>query len=111
MQQPKARREMDPRWMWDLSAILDGAPAFDALFAQAEQAASALPARQGHVAEDPRAAIRAYFDLTRMLERLFTYARMRTDEDGSDSEAQALLTRVQTLAARAGSAAQGSIPV
>ena len=29
MQQPKARREMDPRWMWDLNGILEGAPAFD----------------------------------------------------------------------------------
>ena len=35
MQQVKLRREMDPRWMWKLNDILDGAAAFDELFEKA----------------------------------------------------------------------------
>ena len=59
MQQPKNRRDMDPRWMWNLNDILDGAPAFDRLFAQTEKALAAASAWQGRVADAPRAAIRA----------------------------------------------------
>jgi len=105
MQQPKERRQMDPRWMWDLNDILNGAPAFDALFAETERAVAAFAAYQGHIAEEPRAAIRAHFDIGRRIERLYVYARMRQDEDGSDTAAQTLLARVQSLSVRADAAA------
>ncbi len=105
MHQQKTRSEMDKRWMWNLNDILDGSPAFDKMFAEAEAAVSAVAAFQGRVADDPRAAIKASFDLEKLLERLFVYARMRQDEDGSDSEAQLLITRIQGLSARAGAAA------
>ena len=104
MQQPKPRSEMDPRWMWDLNDILNGVPAFDQLFTQTEAALPAFSARQGRVAEDPRAAIREYFSIERGIERMYTYARMRQDEDGSDTAAQTLLSRIQSLAAKAASA-------
>ncbi|MBQ9299088.1 MAG: oligoendopeptidase F [Clostridia bacterium] len=104
MQQPKARQEMDPRWMWDLNDILNGTPAFDALFAQTERDIDAWQQCQGRVAEDPQAAIRGYFAIERAVERMFTYARMRQDEDGGDAAAQTLLARIQSLATRAASA-------
>ncbi|MBR5232250.1 MAG: oligoendopeptidase F [Clostridia bacterium] len=104
MSQLKKRCEMDPKWMWNLNDILNGTEAFDALFEKAEKALEVFSACQGHVAEDPRKAIRMNFEGTRMIEPLFTYARMRSDEDGGDSEAQLLLTRVQGLAARAAGA-------
>ena len=103
MQEPKKRNEMDPRWMWDLNDMLAGTPAFDALFAAAETAIATFAACRGRVAADPRAAIRAYFSVSRQIERLFVYARMRLDEDGGDAEAQRLLARIQALSARAGS--------
>ena len=104
MQQPTARQEMDPRWMWDLNDILNGTPAFDALFAQTERDIDAWQQCQGRVAEDPQAAIRGYFAIERAVERMFTYARMRQDEDGGDAAAQTLLARIQSLATRAASA-------
>lgn len=104
MQQPKPRQEMDSRWMWHLNDMIDGTPAFDALFAQAEAELAAVPGWQSRVAQEPREAIRAYYSLNQKIERLYTYARMRQDEDGGDAEAQRLLARVQGLAARAGSA-------
>ena len=104
MQQPKARQEMDSRWMWDLNDILNGTPAFDALFAQTERDIDAWQQCQGRVAEDPQAAIRGYFAIERAVERMFTYARMRQDEDGGDAAAQTLLARIQSLATRAASA-------
>lgn len=104
MQQPKPRKEMDPRWTWDLSSILEGTAAFDALFEATEKKIAAWSECQGQVEKDPRSAIRGYFEISRSVERLYTYARMRLDEDGGDSESQRLLTRIQALAAKAGSA-------
>lgn len=104
MQQVKLRREMDPRWMWKLNDILDGAAAFDELFEKAARGIDEMAAYQGKGAQDARGAIVKYFEVERMLERLYTYARMRQDEDGSDSEAQSLLARIQGLSARGSSA-------
>lgn len=104
MSQLKKRCEMDPKWMWNLNDILNGTEAFNALFEQAEKALNDFAACQGHVAEDPRKAIVMSTEGERMIEKLFTYARMRSDENGADSEAQLLLTRIQGLAARAAGA-------
>lgn len=104
MQQPKQRNEMDPRWMWNLDDILAGKSAFDALFEDTEKRIAQWPLRQGQVAKDPRGAIRDSSELSRSLEKLYTYAQMRLDQDGGDSESQALLARIQGLAARASSA-------
>lgn len=104
MQQPKARSEMDPQWMWNLNDILDGVPAFDALYAATETAIENWQKCQGKVAEDPRAAIRGYFEISRSVERMYAYARMRQDQDGADTDSQTLLARIQSLAVRAGSA-------
>ena len=104
MSQLKKRSEMDPKWMWNLNDILNGTEAFNELFEKAEAALKEFAACQGHVKDDPRKAIRMSFEGNRMIETLFTYARMRSDEDGADSEAQLLLTRIQGLAARAAGA-------
>lgn len=104
MQQPKLRSEMDPKWMWNLNDIIDGTDAFNELFKQAEENLTAFAALQGHVADDPRKAIRMNHEGGEILGRLFTYARMRMDEDGSNSEAQLLVTRMQGLMSKARSA-------
>ena len=104
MQQPKSRAEMDPRWTWKLNDILDGAEAFDALFAQTEKELAEWQKCQGQVAQDPRAAIRGYFALSHAVERMYVYARMRQDEDGGDTAAQTLLARAQSLSVRVSSA-------
>ena len=104
MQQPRERKEMDPRWMWDLNDIIDGAEAFDALYQETEKEIEAWRQCQGHVKDDPRAAIRGHYAIEHKIERMFCYARMRQDEDGSDAAAQTLLARIQSLAVRASSA-------
>ncbi|MBQ2028675.1 MAG: oligoendopeptidase F family protein, partial [Clostridia bacterium] len=101
MQQPRKRNEIDPRWQWNLNDIINGTSAFDSLYAETQLAVEEAAARQGRVAEDPRAAIRSFFEISRAIERMFTYARMRLDEDGSNDEAQTLLARIQALAVKA----------
>ena len=65
MQQPKPRKEMDPRWTWDLSSILEGTAAFDALFEATEKKIAAWSECQGQVEKDPRSAIRGSFEISR----------------------------------------------
>lgn len=101
MNEPKLRKDMDPRYLWDLSSVIESPAAFENLFAAVQQDVQSFAAVQGHVAQDPRRAICLYFDISRRLERLIVYAKMRLDEDGNDSEAQNLLARVQGLAAKA----------
>jgi len=80
---------MDPRWQWRLEDIFETQEAFETAFAQAKAQIEELPKWQGHVAENPRAAIEKYFALSELVERLYSYATMRKDEDGSDPGARA----------------------
>ena len=64
MQEPKARKDMDPRYLWDLSSIIESAAEFERQFKEAQAQVSAFSTWQGHVGENPRKAIReAFFKL------------------------------------------------
>lgn len=105
MQEPKTRKEMDPRYLWNLSSIIENTAEFERQFQDAQTRVAAFAAWQGHTAEDPRRAIRESMELNRLLERLLVYAAMYADQDGSDSQAQDQLTRARSLAAQAESTA------
>ena len=109
MQEPKARKDMDPRYLWDLSSIIESAAEFERQFKEAQAQVSAFSTWQGHVGENPRKAIREAMEMNRLLERLLVYAAMCADQDGGDSQAQDQLTRARSLAAKAESAAPPSI--
>ena len=104
MQEPKARKDMDPRYLWDLSSIIESAAEFERQFKEAQAQVSAFSTWQGHVGENPRKAIREAMEMNRLLERLLVYAAMYADQDGGDSQAQDQLTRARSLAANAESA-------
>ena len=104
MQEPKARKDMDPRFLWDLSSIIESAAEFERQFKEAQAQVSAFSTWQGHVGENPRKAIREAMEMNRLLERLLVYAAMYADQDGGDSQAQDQLTRARSLAAKAESA-------
>ena len=104
MQEPKARKDMDPRYLWDLSSIIESAAELERQFKEAQEQVSAFSTWQGHVGENPRKAIREAMEMNRLLERLLVYAAMYADQDGGDSQAQDQLTRARSLAAKAESA-------
>lgn len=89
-EQVKTRAEIDARWKWDLSHIFKDDQAWEEASARLMEQAQAFAARQGHVAEDPKGAIRAYFDLYENLLEVFDYAFLRLETDNADSTAQAL---------------------
>lgn len=101
----KSRNEMDPRWQWHLEHIFATEADYEAAYERAQAMAKALSARQGHVAEDPRQAIRDADALSLLMDHLGAYALMHRDEDGGDEQRQARAARFQSLAVQAGSAA------
>jgi len=80
MQEPKARKDMDPRYLWDLSSIIESAAEFERQFKEAQAQVSAFSTWQGHVGENPRKAIREAMEMNRLLERLLDAA----DHSGED---------------------------
>lgn len=64
----------------------------------------------GESAESLLNGLNLYMDMSHIVERLFVYAKMKTDEDNGNSEAQALLDRAMALLVEAQSAASFIVP-
>ena len=101
----RERKDADPRYMWHLDDIYSSAEAFEKDFEKAKRMVPEFAALAGHVREDPMAAVRARFEIEKLIGRLYSYAFMKQDEDTADTSAQTLSGRCMGLAVQAGSAA------
>ena len=111
MAQPIPKRsEIDPKYKWKLTDIFPSDEAWEAAFAEAEKAVADYQRYDGHVAEDPKAAIRAYFELEELLAPIISYAHLQQEGDNSDPAAQAHSDRAMGLMVRASTAAAGLEP-
>ena len=100
MSQPITRAEVKREDTWRLEDIFETVADWEAEFARATEAAAAFPAHEGKLgtAKALLDALRAMYEANLMVERLFTFARMRRDEDNNVTENQALAARAQSLA-------------
>ncbi len=94
----KARNEMDPQFQWKLEDIFATPQAFEDELAAVGGLTAGIAGGKGHVAEDPGKYIRMYFAVMSRIEKLFSYAMMAHDSDGSNGTYTAWLSRVQTVA-------------
>lgn len=102
-QLPK-RSEIDAKYKWRLTDIFPNDEAWEKALAACAEQVKAFAAFDGRVAEDPRKAIRAYFDLDEEMSPVFSYAFLAKEADSGDTAAQAKADRVQTLGVQAGAA-------
>ena len=79
------RSRMDPAYMWRLEDIYPSEAAFERDMEKAQGISENAAAWQGRVREDPMAAVRAYFEGSKVLSRLYSYAFMKADEDSADT--------------------------
>ena len=88
----KKRDEIDAQWKWNLTHIFPSDEAWEAAGAEVMKEVEALAARQGHVAEDPKGVIRAYFALAEKLDafRADTAAAIAKKDAAIAAEAAAL---------------------
>lgn len=97
-EQIKKRCEIDAQWKWDLTHIFPSDQAWEEARAAALEAIKAFAARQGHVAEDPKGTIRAFFALYERFAEIYEYAFLRQETDNSDTVAQGLKSKAMSLA-------------
>ena len=98
------RKDMDPRYQWRLTDIYPSSEKFEADFEKAKKAVAAAQGFQGRVREDPLAAVRARFEASKIIGRLFGYAFMKKAEDSANTDSQTLFGRCMGLAVEAESA-------
>ena len=112
MSKTPERSELNLRDTWKLEDIYASNEAWEAEYAAASEQIAALAAYEGKLGDlkTLKEALDAYFSLSRKVEALFTYARMRRDEDNRKSEYQALCDRAQTLMVAAETAGSFATP-
>ena len=91
------RRDVPEALTWDLSPLYAEAGAWDADFARLDEAAAPVLAMKGRLdsAEAVARLFAAETALDRLLERLYTYAHLRHDEDTAQAESQAREARIR----------------
>lgn len=100
MENMKKRSQMDARYQWKLEDIYASLEKWEEDYRKAKAAIDAAAACQGKLgtAEGLYAGISAMDAASCIVTRLFTFARMRRDEDNANTTYQALTDRAQALA-------------
>ena len=94
----KKRADIAPQYKWDLTHIYPDDEAWEAALQSAFEQVRAFAAWEGRVAEDPRAAIRAYFELDEAISPVYSYAFLRKETDNGDPVAQSLKAKLMQTA-------------
>ena len=81
-----------------MTHIFPSDQAWEEARAAALETIKAFAARQGHVAEDPKGTIRAFFALYERFAEIYEYAFLRQETDNSDTVAQGLKSKAMSLA-------------
>ena len=101
------RKDIDPKYKWDLSVIYADEAAFNAAYALAEKQIKAFRAHEKTItksAEELYAALADMAETEKLIYKLWQYASLSFSVDTSDNNAQALSTRTRSLAIAAGEA-------
>ena len=100
----KKRSEIEEKYKWNLEDMIPSEEALQALLKDAEDHIEAYPQFKGNLGSS--AQVLAKFlafdvELDEIFSRLSSYARQKSDEDTSDGQWQALLSKVNTLSTKA----------
>ncbi len=102
------RSEIEERYTWDLESIYADDEDWEAAYEAVEERLDELRAYEGRVTEDGETLLEVLElrdELEREVSQVYSYARMRSDEDTRDQQYQALSTRARSLSSTASSAA------
>lgn len=112
------RNEVDKKFHWDLSAMVDGAETFERLFGEVSGALEKIASYKGKLGDRDECLALLRFDaeVSAKFELIYIYSHMYKDEDASNGEAMSLSVRTDGLADKYGAAASyisselGSLP-
>lgn len=101
------RADIPAKYKWDLSAIYENIEAFNADYEKAKKLIEAFPRHAETMTKSPEALYEALEEdtqISRLLEKLYSYAFLNSDLDKSDNFYLALSGKIQNLWCDAGSA-------
>ena len=101
------RKDIDPKYKWDLTVIYADEAAFEADYAKAEKKIADFRAHEQTMTKGANELLAALSDMVAiesLIEKLWQYASLSFSVDTSDNHAQALNTKVRNLAVTAGEA-------
>ena len=94
----RRREDVAAAYKWDLTHIYPDDAAWEAAMAATFEEVKVFAAWEGKVAEDPRKAIREYFELDEKMSPVFSYAFLRKETDNADTVAQTLKAKLMQTA-------------
>ncbi|WP_134686629.1 oligoendopeptidase F [Brevibacillus migulae] len=101
------RSEVPNEWKWKLEDIYATDAAWEQDVAKIKEMTEQIKAKQGTLAESGKNLLDTLLlqdEITKILDRVYVYARMRRDEENSNSTYQALTDRASSLATQVSSA-------
>jgi len=101
------RSEVDERYRWDLGSLFESDETWEAALEEVSSTVPELTEFEGRLGEDPTTLARFFErheEIMRRVSDVYTYARLRHDEDTTASETQAMLSRGKSLYIEAASA-------
>ncbi|WP_231702611.1 oligoendopeptidase F [Desulfocucumis palustris] len=107
------RQEIPEQYKWRLEDIYPSDEAWEQDFKNAQKMAAEIEAYRGRLGESGRSlleALRLEDKLQEMMEKIFTYARMRRDEDNANPVYQALTDRAENISTRVDTALSFMVP-
>ncbi|UWG95780.1 oligoendopeptidase F [Dehalobacter sp. DCM] len=109
----RSREEIPQEYKWKLEDIFSNDTEWENVFKETERLVSVAAKYQGKLSEGPELFVECLEwadQLSLNLEELFTYARMRRDEDNRISHYQGMTDRATMLSVQAGSALSFIVP-
>jgi oligoendopeptidase F len=109
----KSRTEIPEATKWHLEDIFSDNEQWEKEFTHVEKLINEGKKFEGHLADAPETLIACFEwmdDLSLEIEEIYTYARMRRDEDNRDANYQALTDRAGALAVKVSSSASFVVP-
>ncbi len=108
-----SRQEIPEQYKWRLEDIYPSDEAWEQDFNNAQKMAAEIEAYRGKLGESGRSLLEAFRledNLQELMERIYTYARMRRDEDNANPVYQALTDRGENLSTRVDTALSFMVP-
>jgi oligoendopeptidase F len=94
------RGDIDEQYRWELGSLYESDQEWEDAYERVAEEIDELAAFEGRLTEDPT-TLANFFDehqaIMRQVENVYTYARLRSDENTQDSDAQAMETRAKSL--------------
>ena len=101
------RNEVEKKYHWDLSAMVDSVETFEKLYGEVEGALSQIEAYKGKLnnRDDALGCLKLDAEVSKKFELIYIYSHMYRDEDSTNGGAVGLASRTEGLAGKYGAAA------